>query len=1024
MTLQATSLSALQGTFIVGATGKLSFDFLFDGGKFQGELAIFSLKGMESLEVGSAAFEQEAARRALTNSTQGRILVSDSSEGAKFSAELDWEANFNSGAYKGIKNFSMQAGDRVAFMLISNGTVSQTFNTLASGLDLGLDKQPLFSISAANPDLSNQFAQVEDIAGKGNLFAMEDVRLNGGSDYDYNDVVFQLTGAEGNDIPALSDVGAVTKDWVDTAIGKQITDYASRSTFDSGVFRVDASGQVGVDYLFDGGWYQGEMAIFSLKGMEGLQVDSNEFVQEATRRALSGSTQGHVVIKDRTESAKYTAKFAWEDGFNGGAYQGVKTYAMNAGEDFAVMLIQNSTVQELANDVTKMWSGNRLPIFSIPQANIGSPSSIRQIVDVTGKGDTFGMEDVRTDWGTMSDKDYNDMVFRFTGANGVAPLMDANVNRDRDWRNSSVGQELVQYATRPKYSGGIFDTGESGKVRIDFLYDGGWYQSELAIFSLDGMENFQAGSTEFVQEAARRALTQSNLGYVVTKDQADAGKFSDTVAWEADFNSGVYKGAQTFDMAPRGHFAFMLVQNNTVAAIANDISSINQTGNLPMFSIPEANPFGTAIGQMVNVDGKNTYAFEDNRVDLPNISDRDYNDIVIQVKGATSDVPLMNSLVNPDRDWRSSTTGQQLLSYSNRAEYDKGVISSGQSGTLEVEFLYDGGYYKSDVGIFSLDGMDSYTAGSAAFIAEAARRVASNSTQGYVLLSDATDAAKFTSGLDWESNFNSGTYKGTKTLNLAPNTSYGVIQVPNGTINEVIANPAIDGTKRPLFSMLDNNPSRSFQMGKTDVGNGSFVVSLEDQRLDGVSDRDYNDIIFRVKGDASISADTLDRVMAANKDWRSTNMGQALINYASNPAAATTSQSIFGFSWSDTVQGTDASEFISSGAGNDILIGGKGNDVLVGGAGNDTFQFNNINEAGDTILDFGTGDAIKLGGVFSSINYTGTNAIADGIVRFQQLGTNTVLQVSPDGLGNVNNLVNLLTVNNASISSVRNSLIF
>lgn len=93
MSLQATS----QGTFTVGATGKLSFDFLFDGGQFQGELAIFSLKGMEGLKFGSDAFNQEAARRALTNSTQGRILVADSSEGAKFSAELDWEANYNSG---------------------------------------------------------------------------------------------------------------------------------------------------------------------------------------------------------------------------------------------------------------------------------------------------------------------------------------------------------------------------------------------------------------------------------------------------------------------------------------------------------------------------------------------------------------------------------------------------------------------------------------------------------------------------------------------------------------------------------------------------------------------------------------------------------------------------------------------------------------------------------------------------------------------------------------------------------------
>ncbi|MBD2175825.1 DUF4114 domain-containing protein [Pseudanabaena sp. FACHB-1998] len=1019
MPLQSTS----QGTFTVGTTGQLSFDFLFDGGLFKGELAIFSLKGMDSLEVGSDAFIQEATRRALTNSTQGRILVSDNSEGAKFSAKLGWEDDFNSGAYKGIKNFSMQAGDRVAFMLVSNGTVSNTFNSLNNGLELTSDHAPLFSISAANPDLTNQFAQIDDVGGRGNLFGMEDVRLKGGSDYDYNDLVFQFTGAEGNGIPAIEDTMAVTKDWIDTAIGKQITDYASRSTFDSGIFRVDDSGQVGVEYLYDGGWYQGEMAIFSLKGMEGLKVDSYEFVQEATRRALSDSTQGHIVIKDRTEGAKYTAKFAWEDGFNSGSYLGEKTFAMNVGEDFAVMLIQNSTVQELANDVTKMWSGNRLPIFSIPQANIGAPTNIRQIVDVTGKGDTFGMEDVRTDWGTMSDRDYNDMVFRFTGAKGVAPLMDAEVNRDRDWRNSSVGMELVQYVTRPDYSGGIFDTGETGKVRIDFLHDGGYYQSELAIFSLDGMENLKAGSTEFIQEATRRALSESNLGHVVIKDRSDAARFSDQVAWEADFNSGTYKGAQTFDLSPRGHFAFMLVQNNTVAAIANNISSISQTGNLPLFSIPEANPFGTSMGQMVNVDGKNTYAFEDNRLDLPNIADRDYNDIVFQVKGATSDVPLMSSFVNPTKDWRGSDAAKELLSYASRAEYDKGVITSGQSGKVEVEFLYDGGYYKGDVGIFSLDGMDNYGAGSAAFISEAARRVASNSQQGYVLVSDNSDAAKFTSGLDWESNFNSGVYKGTQTLSLAANTSYGVMQVPNGTISQVIANPAIDGDKRPLFSMLDNNPSRSFQIGKTDVGNGSSIISIEDQRLDGASDRDYNDIIFRIKG-ADVAADTLDRVMAANKDWRSTDMGKALIDYASNPAAASSSRFGFGFSWSDTVQGTDANDYLSSGNGNDTLIGGKGNDILVGGVGNDIFQFNNINEAGDTILDFSAGDAINLKGVFSSINYRGTNAIADGIVRFQQLGTNTNLQISPDGLGNANNLVNLLTVNNTNITSVSNSLVF
>ncbi|MEE3720005.1 hypothetical protein V2H45_25030 [Tumidithrix elongata RA019] len=114
-------------------------------------------------------------------------------------------------------------------------------------------------------------------------------------------------------------------------------------------------------------------------------------------------------------------------------------------------------------------------------------------------------------------------------------------------------------------------------------------------------------------------------------------------------------------------------------------------------------------------------------------------------------------------------------------------------------------------------------------------------------------------------------------------------------------------------------------------------------------------------------ADSLDRVMAASKDWRLTDMGNALISYASNPTAAQSSQYLFGFSWSDTLLGTDANEYISGGAGNDTLIGGKGKDVLVGSTGNDTFQFNNINEAGDSILDFGAGDAINLKGVLNSI---------------------------------------------------------
>jgi hypothetical protein len=72
---------------------------------------------------------------------------------------------------------------------------------------------------------------------------------------------------------------------------------------------VGSSGQVSIDYLFDGGLYQGELAIFSLEGMEQFETDLNEFIAEAARRALSNSELGHVVISDSTRGSKVSWLF-------------------------------------------------------------------------------------------------------------------------------------------------------------------------------------------------------------------------------------------------------------------------------------------------------------------------------------------------------------------------------------------------------------------------------------------------------------------------------------------------------------------------------------------------------------------------------------------------------------------------------------------------------------------------------------------------------------------------------------------
>ena len=194
----------------------------------------------------------------------------------------------------------------------------------------------------------------------------------------------------------------------------------------SGFFVVDSTGEVGVDYLFDGGSYQGDLAIFSLKGMENLSLGSTEFIAEAASRALSNSTLGHVVISDSSEGAKFSS------GNNSGEYLGLKTVAMEPGDVFAAMLVPNGTVQQVYENPE--IGGNKRPLFSLATANPNDAFHVGQVGDITGDGSAFGIEDLRVDTGT--DRDYNDIVWQFSGAVGLATPVEELIAPDKDWRDS------------------------------------------------------------------------------------------------------------------------------------------------------------------------------------------------------------------------------------------------------------------------------------------------------------------------------------------------------------------------------------------------------------------------------------------------------------------------------------------------------------------------------------------------------------------------------------------------------------
>ena len=48
---------------------------------------------------------------------------------------------------------------------------------------------------------------------------------------------------------------------------------------------------------------------------------------------------------------------------------------------------------------------------------------------------------------------------------------------------------------------GFFTTDQKGEVGFDLLHDSGRYKGEVAIFSLDGMEEFTSESKKFIDEA-------------------------------------------------------------------------------------------------------------------------------------------------------------------------------------------------------------------------------------------------------------------------------------------------------------------------------------------------------------------------------------------------------------------------------------------------------------------------------------------------------------------------------------------
>ena len=568
-------------------------------------------------------------------------------------------------------------------------------------------------------------------------------------------------------------------------------------------------------------------------------------------------------------------------------------------------------------------------------------------------------------------------------------------------------------------SDGVFEVDASGAIKFDFLFDGVWTEGELAIFNLEGMENYIPGTQEFIYQAALRATFNSEQGYIILQDTTEGARFSGGlntgIDWEYNSNFGQYLDVKTYAMNPGDRFGLMFLRNSTIQEIVDDSSIIWQTGKLPFFSIPEANP-GFSPAQMVAVDNYGTFAFEDSRIDW-NEGDRDYNDIVFQLLGGSTSAPSMDDWVNIDRDWRITDVGEDLLEYTSRfGILDRITVSSSNPKIIangidmiqvsKTNFALELGLiFNSDSVIEQIDGSEIE-----GILEIRAHNIAQdnlwdfseielvnvdviNGRNGHdgIIGSAVDDSIKGESGSD--------------------------------TLDGGIGNDLLDGGNDNDF--LSGGVGADTIIGgrgldTLDGGEDGDVYLARHDNIDVYSDTGSNgiDVIqamgrtnFALKLGLIFDSDSgIERIdgsqIAGNLEIRAHNLSQdnlwdfseiELVNVDvingrngnDSIIGSVVDDSIQGDSGNDTLDGGLGNDTLNGGNDNDFLFGGAGDNTLTGGRGKDSFVFNSPNEGVDTITDFsvkndtlifstaGFGEDLAAGVVNSNLFTLGTAATSE-----------------------------------------------
>jgi V8-like Glu-specific endopeptidase/uncharacterized protein YegL len=126
------------------------------------------------------------------------------------------------------------------------------------------------------------------------------------------------------------------------------------------------------------------------------------------------------------------------------------------------------------------------------------------------------------------------------------------------------------------------------------------------------------------------------------------------------------------------------------------------------------------------------------------------------------------------------------------------------------------------------------------------------------------------------------------------------------------------------------------------------------------------------------------------------------------------------------INGTSGRDTLTGTAEGDVITGLQGSDEITTGDGDDIVVYNSVVDAGDTLTDFAVGrDKVDISQVLSSLNYSGSDPITDGYLKFGSRQSDSFIQIDPDGVNSAaaRSFVLVKNTTTAELSNLNNFII-